>query len=408
MADGDSPDEYEGFDFGELFGADPQQLFQQLMGLFGGGGADQAMNIAISIASGGQTEGNVDPSDRMALEQLARVAELHINEATGLRLGSDRPIVVAPVTRADWVRKSMQAYKPLLDQLAESLAGDPTELAGELGPELGGDPQFAMFEQLFGSMRPMMVNVTAGSMVGHLGSRALGTYDLPIPRPDTGEILVVVPNLQAFGEEWSLDFEALQLWIVLSEMAHHAVLTLPHVAERLQASLMQYTGAFRNDPSSLSEQLGPIDPSGDPAALQGQLQSIFGDPGALLGAMRSPEQEELLPALSALCGTIVGYVDHVMDEIGTSLIAGYGQLTEALRRRRVTASQSDRFVERLLGLELDQDLYDRGRAFVDGIVERAGEPGLSRLWESAANLPTPNEFDAPGLWLARIDLDLDD
>ena len=224
--------------------------------------------------------------------------------------------------------------------------------------------------------------------------------------------LIANPNLKFLGHQSlrsrTLRKTQLQLWIVLSEMAHHAVLTLPHVAERLQASLMQYTGAFRTDPSAISDQLGPIDASGDPAALQEQLQSMFGDPGALLGAMRSPEQETLLPALSALCGTIVGYVDHVMDQVGTSLITGYGQLTEALRRRRVTASQSDRFVERLLGLELDQDLYDRGRAFVDGIGERSGEAGLSRLWESAATLPTPNEFDAPGLWLARIELDLDD
>jgi uncharacterized protein (DUF2342 family) len=37
-------------------------------------------------------------------------------------------------------------------------------------------------------------------------------------------------------------------------------------------------------------------------------------------------------------------------------------------------------------------------------VERAGEPGLARLWESAWELPTPAELEAPGLWLARIDL----
>jgi uncharacterized protein (DUF2342 family) len=37
-------------------------------------------------------------------------------------------------------------------------------------------------------------------------------------------------------------------------------------------------------------------------------------------------------------------------------------------------------------------------------LERAGEGELSRLWESPAGLPTPAEIDAPGLWLARIDL----
>jgi uncharacterized protein (DUF2342 family) len=79
-------------------------------------------------------------------------------------------------------------------------------------------------------------------------------------------------------------------------------------------------------------------------------------------------------------------------------------LTEALRRRRVETAESDRFVERLLGVEMTQSVYDRGSTFVGGVIERAGEDGLARLWESERMLPSPPEVDAPGLWLARIDL----
>ena len=35
---------------------------------------------------------------------------------------------------------------------------------------------------------------------------------------------------------------------------------------------------------------------------------------------------------------------------------------------------------------------------------RAGPAGLNRLWEAERMLPTPAELDAPGLWLARIEL----
>jgi uncharacterized protein (DUF2342 family) len=41
---------------------------------------------------------------------------------------------------------------------------------------------------------------------------------------------------------------------------------------------------------------------------------------------------------------------------------------------------------------------------VSGVVERAGEEGLAKLWVSVRNLPTPSEVDAPGLWLERISL----
>jgi len=79
-------------------------------------------------------------------------------------------------------------------------------------------------------------------------------------------------------------------------------------------------------------------------------------------------------------------------------------VTEAMRRRRVEAGEADRFVAKLIGIDLTQERYDRGSAFVDGIVERAGPDALGRLWATERDLPTPAEIDAPGLWLARIDL----
>ena len=93
-----------------------------------------------------------------------------------------------------------------------------------------------------------------------------------------------------------------------------------------------------------------------------------------------------------------------MDTIGETLIGSYPMITEAMRRRRVEADASDRFVERILGLELDADQYDRGTAFAAGVVQRAGIDGLNRLFTEPETLPTPAEVDAPGLWLARIDL----
>jgi putative hydrolase len=128
----------------------------------------------------------------------------------------------------------------------------------------------------------------------------------------------------------------------------------------------------------------------------------------LLGATQSATQRELLPQIEALVCAIVGYVDHIMDTVGGPLIGGYGMVTEAMRRRRVESGDADRFVERLFGLELTQERYDRGAAFVDGIAERAGTTGLERLWRADRDLPTPNEVDAPGLWLARIDLPTED
>ena len=135
-----------------------------------------------------------------------------------------------------------------------------------------------------------------------------------------------------------------------------------------------------------------------------ELQAELNDPDAILGAVRSEAQERLQPELTALIAAITGYVDQVMDGIGAGLIGSYGRLAEALRRRRIEADSSDRLVERMLGLELDRAQYDRGAAFAAGVVERADREGLGRLFSDPSHLPTPAEVDAPGLWLARIDL----
>jgi putative hydrolase len=183
------------------------------------------------------------------------------------------------------------------------------------------------------------------------------------------------------------------------------VLSVPHVRARLEELLHGYLTGFEADPGRLEDEISgleSLDLNGPEA-----FQQLLGNPEVVLGAIQSPGQKALLPHLEALVSVIVGYVDHVMDSVGGGLLSGYGMITEAVRRRRVEAASSDRFVERLFGLELTQPAYDRGRAFIDGVNERAGDTGVARLWRSAAELPTPAEVDAPGLWLARIDLPTD-
>ena len=94
----------------------------------------------------------------------------------------------------------------------------------------------------------------------------------------------------------------------------------------------------------------------------------------------------------------------MLTQIGRRLIPTFDQIHEAMQRHRVERGEAERFIEGLLGLKLERAHYERGQAFVDGVVERAGIEGLNRLWEEQSMLPTPNELDAPGLWLARIDL----
>ena len=364
-----------------------------------------AGQMAMAVATGGEPEPNVDPLVRIQLEELARVAELQIDRVSGLTSSiGGRAVKVEPVTRAQWVQRSLPVYRDLLEKVAGSISGPPPSTEGD------EDAPADLFAGLMAMMGPMMMGMAAGSMVGHLARTSFGQYDLPIPRPEGDGLMVIVANLDEFAEQWSLPDDDLALWVCLEELAHHAVLGVRHVGGRLRSLLEQYAAGFQPDPRALEERLGDLDlgamgadPSAGAAGLSG-LDSLFGDPEALLGAVRSPAQEQLLPELHGLVAVITGVVDHYVDEASRSLLGDADRISEALRRRRVTEGESTRFVQQLLGIELTAEEVGRGHHFVAGVVERDGPEALERLWESETMLPTPSEVDAPGLWLARIDL----
>ena len=359
---------------------------------------DAARQFATQVATAGVAEANPDPLERMRLEELSRVAELRVADATGLPTSTTGSVVgFVPITRSEWARRTLDAYRPLLERLSTSLSA----AGGADGDDLGfADPTAQLLGGIFTMIGPMMLGMQSGAMVGHLALRSFGQYDLPLPRPPSDQLMIVSANVAAFGEEWSLAGDDLRLWLCLSELTTHAVLGLAHVRTRLERLVADYVDAFRVEPGALEASLGDVDPSD-----LGSLQQALGDPSALLGAIQSDEQRAMLPRLEALVAAIVGYVDHVMDTVGPTLIGSYTMLTEALHRRRVEAGSADRFVEHLFGLELGRSQYERGAAFVAGVVERAGSDGLARLWQSERELPTPAEIAAPGRWLARIDID---
>ncbi|MGH9268287.1 MAG: zinc-dependent metalloprotease [Acidimicrobiales bacterium] len=379
-------------------------LFGEVAKLFASQGPlnwDLARQVAPWVANDGAPEANVDPLWRMRVEELARVADLHVADASGLSTTvTGHPLTIRAVGRADWATLTLHAWKPLLETLARSLS--TAKLADRPGADDDEppDPTAALLGNLGQVVSPVLLGLQAGFMVGHLAREALGQYVFPVPRGASDELLVVAPNIDAFAGDWSLPVDDVRLWVCLNEIAHHAVIGLPHVRARLDALLSEYVSSFEVNPDAFEQRLGTIDPT-DPMALQ----SAFSDPESLLGAFQTVGQQRVRAELAALTQAIEGYVDHVMDTIGGRLVGSYASLTEALRRRRASRGEGDRFVERLFGLELGQRQYERGNAFVRGVAERAGGSGLARLWASERELPTPAEIEAPGLWLARIDLD---
>ncbi|MGH9078007.1 MAG: zinc-dependent metalloprotease [Acidimicrobiales bacterium] len=357
-----------------------------------------AGQMASFASTGGRSEANPDPLARVRLEELLRVADLQVTEATGLATSSAGILSVRAVTRSQWAQQALDDWRPLLERLATSLtAAGPDGEASSAGP--GPDPLSGLLGNLPQVLGPLLFGMQVGAMVGDLATRAMGQYDYAVPRPPAAEVVLVPSTIEGWASDWSLSPDDVRLWVCLREVTFRTVLGRPHVHARLDALLGAYVGAFRPDAGALEDRLAGFDPT-DPS----NLQQMFGDPEYLLGELQTDEQRRLQVPLHAVLSVVSGYVDHVMDTVGRRLISSYGPLTEAMRRRRIEEGQGVRILGKLLGAGLGEAAYARGQAFVHGVLERAGEEGLGRLWVSEAELPTPAEVEAPGLWLARIDL----
>jgi putative hydrolase len=241
-------------------------------------------------------------------------------------------------------------------------------------------------------------------MIGYLAQHAFGRYDLPLPTgtPPGGDepsLVFVVPNIDAFEEAWTLPRDDLRFAVALHEVVHAAVRSVPWVRARLLRLALEYVSNYEINPAAFEEEFGNIDPT-DPSSFEAMTTS----PERILGAMQSPRQEGPRQELQRLTSVIEGYADDVVERLARRLIPSFDRIDEAMRRHRIERGEAERFIEGLLGLKLEREHYDRGQTFCSGVIERAGPDGLNRLWEAESMLPTPNELEAPGLWLARIEL----
>jgi putative hydrolase len=373
-------------------------MFGELVKALAGQGPlnwDAARQFATLSSTGGTGEPNVDPSVRIAYDALVPIVDMHARDVTSL----DPPHAALELTtRGVWAQRTLEAYRPLFTELATSL-GRPAAP----GPDGPDDPMLAMMAGLSQMMAPSMMGMAIGSMVGRLATRAFGQYDLPIPRSTAGSLLVVPVTIDAFASDWSLPLDEMRLWVLAQELIGHAVFSNDSVRTSITTLVQRHVGAFRPDPTSVTEKLASLDiDESDPMAA---LQRAFSDPEVLLGAVRSPEQIAQAPVLDAATAAVVGYVDYMVDAVAARLIGGDAlRIAEAVRRRRLEATAEDVFIERLLGLQVTPAQVQRGKNFVAGVVDRAGESALVRLFGAPGSLPTPAEIDAPGLWLARIEL----
>ena len=351
-----------------------------------------ARQVGIASATWGRDDLRPVDEDQRGLEGAVRMAELTVADLTGMNPPPEVTAIRA-VRRAEWVEANIGGLRGLFEPTAERMARALQAARGEDQPEMaeGG----AMLEAVLERMTPLLMGAQVGAVLGALGQRVLGQYELPLPRADQPALLFVVPNIAEFEREWSLPSDEFRAWVALHETTHAFDLGRPWVREHFLGLVDEVAGALEFDLGAIQERLEGLDLS-DPQRLS---EALGGD---LLTGELDDEQRLLLRRVQAFMAAAEGHADHVMAVLGRERLSEFSRIDEAVRRRHESRSQEEQALERLLGIDVKVEQYRQGRAFCDHVAEATDEATLARMWDSAESLPSMPELEEPRLWLARM------
>jgi coenzyme F420 biosynthesis associated uncharacterized protein len=354
-----------------------------------------ARQVGIAMASWGQDDPRPSEEDRRGLAETVRAAELAVADFTGLA----PPVDVADVEalrRAQWVEANIRGLRDLIDPIGARLTEALRESHREIQPsaEVGATGPGEMLEMLLQPMVPLLLGAQVGAVLGHLGQRVLGQYDLAVPRPGGG-LYFVIPNIARFEEDWGLPPMEFRAWVALHEVTHRFEFARPWVRQHFLGLVRDLVEHAELDLSGLERRLEGLDLS-NPDALAEAFEGV----GDLFGQSATGEQRLRIARVQAFMAAAEGYGDHVMEAVGRRMLSEFTRIEEALRRHR-EGRHADRALERLLGLEMKMEQYRLGKEFCARVSSLTDEAMLARMWQSADALPSMPELEEPTLWLAR-------
>ena len=167
-----------------------QSLLGDLINMLGSGGPDQwelTQDVRCDVATGGTAEANVEPIQRIQVEQLSRVAELNVIEATGMPVTPDgRRLSCVPVGRGDWTVRALESWRPIrlrLPPLAPWTGPPPPRRP----PDVSGDDPAAGMAAMLGQWATAVGPMFAGLQIGS------------VPRPPGPAHARAVPARRAVG-----------------------------------------------------------------------------------------------------------------------------------------------------------------------------------------------------------------
>jgi putative hydrolase len=369
-------------------------LFREIQRLLAAGGGpvnlEIARQIALAAATQGSQDANISPEVVRSFVAAVHDAEALLSGYT--RRSPDEPIRSRAVGRAWWVTETLKSWKWLLDHLGRRL----TETLSAMGPERGGEEEGPMGVAL-GQVAPLMMGVQAGTLLGQLGSEALGRYDWPIPRDDDSQLFFVVPNVEQLGDDYGLEADGFRRWLAVRDTARHLLVSsVPWLSSYLRSLLVEVVDAMEVDTDAFEQRLLELQSKG-PEALQEGLGLDTALPIA-----QTERHRKALERLQAFQGAFEGYAAHASAAVMKEMVEDHARIDEGMARHAQSPSPADNMISSILGISMDRASETSGATFCAAVVRLKGMAALNRVWDAPDNLPVAAEIKDPFAWMERV------
>src|SRR5207248_1587820 len=253
-------------------------------------------------------------------------AEDLVARETGLRSLSG-PARARVTDRAGWVRANLASFRRLLRPLTE-----------KLGKRMTAGP--------FTPLARAVTGAEVGTMLGWMGTRVLGQYDLLIAEhedPDEQDLVYYVgPNIISIEKRYGFPPREFRLWLALHEVTHRAQFTgVPWLRSHFLSLVEQSLDHVEPDPKRFVEAIRRVIES----SREGRSAL---DDGGLMALLATPEQGALLQQIGGMMSLLEGHGDVTMDRAGEGLIPSAERFGRVLRQRRQQGNPFAKLVQRLL------------------------------------------------------------
>lgn len=318
-------------------------------------------------------------------QAMVRQSEQVIGDYVGRWL-PERHNSIYVFDRREWIEANLASFRLLfepLETINREAINDGT---------VGG--------YLLGSVGQVVLSGELGMLVGYLSRRVLGQYDLALlgREPITnGRLYFVEPNIGRLQERLALDPHEFRLWIALHETTHaYEFEGHPWLREHMNELLRRYFDSLTGDLVGLRRR---------PEGLLDLAERIGGNlfrSSHALELVMSDRQREIFRQLQALMCVLEGFSNHVMDQVGRSLLATYPTMKARFEDRLRNKSLGEQLFARLTGLDVKLEQYALGERFVGAVVQQKGIEYMNRVWASPWHLPTLDEVKQPARWIDRV------